>query len=209
MGEARGLVVIRKEADIPTVAVDVDLTLLDAQENILPGARAAMEYLRSTGWKIILWTCRTDLDHIKEVLTRGGVPFDHINENPDEDTGEFSRKIFFNATVDDKAISFDGNWAKAVAELDHRRSFWKLEGGTKATVKIMVADGEGKTKSLAVFGLEKGKAVEMSGARDPVTRELVERGVAADKGFILPTAGTEFLKALLGIQGTYLWAEIS
>lgn len=210
MGEARGLVVISKEAEIPTVAVDVDLTIIDENEKLVPGAKSALIFLRETGWKIILWTCRTDLDHVKELLTKQGIPFDHINENPDGDRGEFSRKIFFHATVDDKAVPFEGDWTKAVSDLEHRRSLWMLEGETKAKVKIMVSDREGKSKALAVFGLEGGKAVEMSGAKDPVTRELIERGVSDDRGFIHPNSGLEFLKALItGVQGTYLWAEVS
>lgn len=210
MGEARRPVVVLKEAESPTVAVDVDLTLIDEKENLLSGAKEGMNYLHSTGWKIILWTRRTDLDHVKELLTRYEIPFDHINENPEEDKAGFSRKIFFHATVDDKAVPFDGDWTKAISELDHRRAMWKLEGETKAQVKIMTSDREGNTKALAVFGLREGKAVEVSGAKDSLTKELVEKGVRADNGVILPGAGAKFLKALIeSVQGTYLWAEVS
>jgi hypothetical protein len=210
MGEARGLVVISKGSDIPTVAVDVDLTLIDEKERLLPGAKSALTFLRETGWKIILWTCRTDLDHVKGLLTKQGVPFDHINANPEGDKGEFSRKILFHATVDDKAVPFDGDWTKAISDLEHRRTLWMLEGETKATVKIMVADREGKSKALAVFGIEGGKAIEKTGACDSLTKELIERGVSGDRGFVHPNSGLEFLKALIAsVQGTYLWAEVS
>ena len=139
MGEARRIVVARTGEGIPTVAVDVDRTLIDDDENLIPGAKEALNYLRAQGWKVILWTSRADLDHVKELCKKYGLEYDHLNENPEADQREYTRKIRFNATVDDKAVPFNGEWPPVVSELDRRRDLWRLDGMTKATVNLMLS----------------------------------------------------------------------
>lgn len=175
----------------------------------MPGAREAMKYLKETGWKIVIWTARHDLDHVRDILMHEGVPFDHINEEPETDANNYSRKIRADVFVDDKSFQFDGDWAKAISELDRRRSMWKLDGETKAEVKVLYADREGKVKSLAVFGVEGGRVVEKSGTQNPFVKDMIETGVEEDGKFVRPDAGIRFLKALMGLQGTYLWAEVA
>lgn len=66
MGQTRGIVVEKDDAREPTVGVDYDLTLVDGDGKPLPGAKAAMDALKKTGWKIIVWTARTDLPNVEE-----------------------------------------------------------------------------------------------------------------------------------------------
>ncbi len=197
------------EPRVPIVAVDFDLTLVNAEEKILPGAKDALTYLKKTGWKVIIWTTRDDLDHVKEILTGGGIPFDHINENPETDIGNPPRKVYFDATVDDKAVPFHGDWGAAVAELDRKRTSWRLAGETKDLVKIMAA-GEDGERVVGAFTVRGGKVVEMLGSDNPFVRAVMSAGLESENGVVLkPADGVDFLKALSEVRGTYLWAEIN
>jgi hypothetical protein len=207
MDEARGTLV--KEAADPVVAVDFDLTIQDREGNLIAGAKDTINHLKSTGWKIIIWTGNPDLDYVREFLKKHEIQYDHINENPDHDKGQHTRKIFFNATVDDRAVPFDGDWTRALVELEHRRDLWRLEGTTKCIVKVMVADREGDVQCIAEFALKDDCAVQVSGKPSRVIRDMIENGINTDDGIVHPDEGVEFLKALMGLQGTYLWAEIS
>lgn len=202
MGKARQPVVL-KGGDQPIVAVDCDLTLLDASDSPLPGAKEAMSFLHHEGWKLIIWTHRADLDEVRMLLTRYEIPFDFINEDPDTDAKSYSRKVAFDATVDDKAIHFDGNWSMVVSELERRRVRWQIEDAKE--VKIMSAHSK---DPVAVFALEGNRVVEKTGSRSQIVKELEESGVESeDGGLVRADEGSKFLKALSRLQGTYLWAE--
>lgn len=189
----------------PTVAVDFDYTIADDDGNLLPGAVEALNYLHKTGWRVVIWTAREDLDFVREFLDEYGIPFDYVNENPDGDTG--SRKIFFHATVDDRAVAFDGDWARALAELERRRSIWHIQGATKS-VRVMEAGRDGVFE-VASFRLEGGRAVETTGSTSEIIKDMLESGLDVGDGVVSPESGKEFLKALLDLQGTYLWTEVS
>lgn len=206
MAEARTFVVIEEE--VPTVAVDFDLTLVDNEWNPLPGAREAMRYLKETGWQIVVWTAQPLIDPVRGVLEASNIPFDFINENPRTDQVPYSRKIEFHATVDDKAIHFNGDWPGVLSELDRRRKDLQLESNPNARVRLVVLDGEGRPQQMASFGLDGGVAVERSNSRSPLIDEILRGGIEAENGTMFPRDGIRFLKALLEFQGTYLWAEI-
>lgn len=186
------------------VAVDVDGTILsEKDESLLPGAREALVRLKADGWRIVIWTHRANLDEVRAILKRLRVPFDHINEDPETDANGYSRKVYFNATVDDKAVHFDGNWAAIVAELERRRGGWRLDGTTK--VRVMEARSE---SPLAVFSLRDGVAVEETGTTSGAVLGMMKDGIETEDGQVVrPGDGEEFLKALSGLRGTYLWAE--
>jgi hypothetical protein len=195
------------EPRVPIVAVDFDLTLVDDDEKVLPGARDALVYLKKTGWKVIIWTTRNDTDHVKAILTGGGVPFDHINENPETDIGNPPRKVYFDATVDDKAVPFQGDWGVVVAELDRKRASWRLAGETKNLVKIMAAGKDGE-RIVGAFTVRDGRVVEMLGSDNPFVRAVMSTGLETEDGVVFkPDDGVHFLKALSEVRGTYLWAE--
>lgn len=195
------------EPPAPIAAVDFDLTLVDSKEKILPGAKEALSYLKGSGWTVIVWTTREDLRHVRDVLTANGVPFDFINENPETDVGKFPRKMYFDVTVDDKAIPFQGDWTKIVGEMERRRAAWKVEGETKDHVRLKTATRDGD-KTLAVFSMRDGRVV-FDGEANPLVDALMKSGIETEEGAILkPEDGVVFLKALSDIRGTYLWSEI-
>ena len=96
----------------PILAVDFDGKLV---ENAFPGIgepdhviAGAVRAYQEMGWKIILWTCRTDemlqdaVDFCKEQL---GIEFDAVNDNLPEVQQYFggnTRKVFANLYWDDR-----------------------------------------------------------------------------------------------------------
>lgn len=96
----------------PILAVDFDGTLVENQfpgigepDHVIAGAVRAYQEM---GWKIILWTCRTDemlqdaVDFCKEKL---GIEFDAVNDNLPEVQQYFggnTRKVFANLYWDDR-----------------------------------------------------------------------------------------------------------
>lgn len=96
----------------PILAVDFDGTLVENQfpgigkpDHVIAGAVRAYQEM---GWKIILWTCRTDemlqeaVDFCKEQL---GIEFDAVNDNLPEVQQYFggnTRKVFANLYWDDR-----------------------------------------------------------------------------------------------------------
>ena len=111
----------------PILAVDFDGTLVS---NKFPEigepdwviSKAVRAY-QSAGWKVILWTCRTDemlqdaVDFCKETL---GVEFDAVNDNLPEVVQHFggnTRKVFANMYIDDRnAALFTGDLNTAFPE---------------------------------------------------------------------------------------------
>lgn len=188
------------------MAVDFDLTLVDDQERVLPGAKDALSFLRDRGWKIIIWTTRNDLNHVREILSGAGVPFDNVNENPEIDTNHAPRKMFFDATVDDKAIPFQGKWNRIVEDLELRRAAWRAEGETKERYRLKTIDSGGE-HVLATFTLRDGRVI-VEGERSSLLDAIVKTGLESEDGsMIKPSDGVVFLKALSDVRGTYLWSE--
>jgi len=186
------------------VAVDLDGTVLsEDDESPLPGATEALRYLMKAGWRVVVWTHRSDLGEVRRLLEKNRIPFDHINEDPETDAEGYSRKVFFDATVDDKAVPFAGNWAATVEELEGRRRGLGLGG--EAKVRIMSAGSE---EPVAVFSLRGGVAVEETGTTSRVVLGMMKDGIMSEDGKVVrPGDGEMFLKALSAVRGTYLWAE--
>lgn len=205
------LVTVQRD-EPPTVAVDYDLTLIDEDEEVLPGAKAALAHLQQNGWRVIIWTGNHDLKRVRQVLQRHGVPFDYINENPESDAHQKVRKIHFHATVDDRAIQFRGNWPEVVAELEHRRTQWGAGGfPDHPGIRLMGLDAEGKPRAFASFALDGERVVVRTGAETQIVRAILEDGIAgAGSGMMLrPRDGVAFLRALADVQGTYFWSEMA
>jgi hypothetical protein len=99
------------------LAIDFDGTLVaDRFPEIGPplfGAFESVRKLRENGYKLILWTCRTDLPEraylteAVEFCRKQGVEFDAVNDNlPDApfiDKGN-CRKVYADRYIDDKSI---------------------------------------------------------------------------------------------------------
>lgn len=101
-----------KELFPPIIAVDFDGTLV---ENKFPEIGEinievwkAIEIYKEKGWKIILWTCRTDsmLKDAVEFCEKNGLVFDAVNENIPEVQSYYggdTRKVFANKYIDDRS----------------------------------------------------------------------------------------------------------
>lgn len=93
------------------LAVDFDGTLV---ENAFPGigkfndeVLAAVKAYKGMGWKIILWSCRTDemLEDAVKACEAQGLIFDAVNDNLPEVQAYFrgnTRKVFANLYWDDR-----------------------------------------------------------------------------------------------------------
>lgn len=108
----------------PTVAVDMDGTLAVHYEKFdadhipdpRPGAKKQMESFRDAGARIIIFTVRGKDSVTKAWLDKHDIPYDHINENPDQPPGA-SGKVFADVYWDDRAVSADGDLADSGPEV--------------------------------------------------------------------------------------------
>jgi hypothetical protein len=81
-----------KDAKTPTVAVDLDGTLAkhykdydpDSIPDPRPGALSAMDEFKRQGYKVIVFTVRGNKKLVADWLDEHEIPYDHINENPDQ-----------------------------------------------------------------------------------------------------------------------------
>ena len=85
----------------------------------------AVKQLQQNGWKIILWSCRTD-DMLAEAVafcTNHGLVPDAVNENLKEVQEYFSgdtRKVFANIYLDDRNAIYDSSLGLFVSVLPER-----------------------------------------------------------------------------------------
>ncbi len=111
------------------IAVDFDgiITVSDNFPNIgelRPGIISKLNRLKQNGFRLILWTCRTEpyLSEAVEFCKTNGLTFDAINDNIQEvkdHYGQNPRKIFADYYLDDKNMnifSFYEMWGKKYGE---------------------------------------------------------------------------------------------
>lgn len=109
------------------VCIDLDGTIAHYKEwqgeeffgDPVEGVQDALEQLRKDGWKIIIYTTRSNDALIKGYLSEHSIPFDYINYNPDQPQNAIGRKPYADAYVDDRGIQFNGNWLVTVNEVRH------------------------------------------------------------------------------------------
>jgi len=115
-----------------TIAVDFDGVIADYSEGFkgrgrfgmpIEGASKFLKKLRDDGWKIIIWTARDELGQVRQYLESNDIPFDHINDNPDQITN--SRKCVSDIYLDDRGVTFTGDWEKAYQDV---KGFVSWEG---------------------------------------------------------------------------------
>lgn len=94
------------------IAVDFDATLVNMDRSI-PGARDAMLRLRGMGHKILIHSCNNK-SWIEKVLNAEGIPYDYIWDSA-HDVG----KPACGAYLDDRGVGFDGDWDKAINEIEN------------------------------------------------------------------------------------------
>ena len=122
------------------VAVDLDGTILQPVwevpnttihnyetqfGRVLPMVRESLNSIWFWGYKIVIWTTRTDTEAVRNFLVDKKIPFDEINKNPKEvkeafrwgpGKGEEPRKIYYTYLIDDRA-GFEGDWNMVLRKL--------------------------------------------------------------------------------------------
>lgn len=58
--------------------------------------------LKLLGYKIIIYTCRRNIETIKEYLKNNDIPFDYINRNPEQPATAGDDKVFAHYYIDDR-----------------------------------------------------------------------------------------------------------
>lgn len=109
------------------VCVDLDGTIAHYKEwqgdevfgDPVEGVQAALEQLRKDGWKIIIYTTRSNQTLIESYLNKNSIPFDYINYNPDQPKNAIRGKPYADAYIDDRGIQFNGNWSVTLNEVRH------------------------------------------------------------------------------------------
>jgi hypothetical protein len=94
------------------------------------GAAHAIQYLKSIGWIIIIFTARGDVDAVESYLAENLIPYDHINENPNADPiNTNNRKVVADVYLDDKAVRFKGDWECSIKEIErsYRTEWWRKD----------------------------------------------------------------------------------
>lgn len=101
----------------------------------VPSAAVALQFLREREWYIIIYTCRDEPHQIAAYLNHHCIPFDSINEN-NHSPGNNSPKPHADVYLDDRAIQFNGDWVKAVQEIDSFKPWYHREDKREAQVKV-------------------------------------------------------------------------
>lgn len=120
------------------IAVDFDCCIahykkwkgIDVFGPPIEGAKDALIDLKSQGHRIIIYTCRIPSLKLQNYLKTNGIPFDAINENPwtwlaDPDP-TIPRKILADVYIDDKAVTFRGDWKETLSEVQNFES-WEVK----------------------------------------------------------------------------------
>lgn len=115
-----------------TLAVDFDGVIADYSKGYqgpdvfgspIEGAAEFLQKLHDEGWRIIIWTAREEIGLLKKYLDANKIPYDFVNENPDQSTT--AKKVWADVYLDDRGLTFTGDWQKAYKEIE---SFESWEG---------------------------------------------------------------------------------
>lgn len=132
------------KADRPfTIAVDFDGTLAEQEEPFDPESAGpprerAVHWVRlfhERGARIIIFTVRGDTGVVERWLAEHDVPYDHINENPDQPP-DSSGKVFADVYIDDRAV--DGRDPDTYGPEVLRR----MRGTDEESAKLMIVRRE-------------------------------------------------------------------
>lgn len=112
---------------VTTVAVDLDGTIakpyekfdLNKIEDPRPGAKQQLQKFKDAGYRVIIFTVRGNTKQIKEYLEKHDLPYDHINENPDQPPGA-SGKVLADLYIDDRSVSAAQSWKRIGQEAVRR-----------------------------------------------------------------------------------------
>jgi hypothetical protein len=165
---------------VPTIAVDFDRVLFTHESwqghfNVgdpIPGAKEALKKLQTMGFKIMIWTTRAQKDIIAKACASAGIPFDYINENPNQPPEINPSKPVADYYIDDRALHFR-SWDQALAEVINREKndgYYPLNPGKEspATPKnqldnrmvFWIRHGERGTSSEVIFETLSGNLLQ-------------------------------------------------
>lgn len=107
-----------------TVCVDLDGTITHYEEWIsedhfgtpILGAKEAIETMKSWGWRVIIFTTRGNAEKVSDFLKNSNIPFDEVNSNQKQPENAKGGKILADIYIDDRAITFDGDWKKVLSK---------------------------------------------------------------------------------------------
>lgn len=119
-----------------TICIDIDGTICRYSEwinphhfgEILPNAQEIINKLHEDGWYIIIFSTRSDKEIIKDFLIRNNIYFDSINNNPYQPQNAVGGKPLADIYLDDRAITFMGNWIQTYAEIVNFKPWEKQIG---------------------------------------------------------------------------------
>lgn len=108
-----------------TICIDIDGTISHFIEwqgptvfgEVIPGAAENIQRLKDADYFIIIYTTRTDKDEIAEFLNRNSIPFDAINENPQQPDNAIGGKPIADVYIDDRNVPFNGDWDKTFQDI--------------------------------------------------------------------------------------------
>lgn len=127
---------IDKEKKMKTIAVDFDGVIASYEGYKgygvfgapvdLIGIITTLKYLRESNWKIIIYTARSEIKFISEYLDKYNIPYDFINHNPKNAELHCSPcKPVADVYLDDRAITFNGNWVDIINKIENFKPWWK------------------------------------------------------------------------------------
>ncbi len=87
----------------------------------VPGVQSALKVLRKEGFQIIIFTTRGNEDGLQQYLKENDIPYDYINENPEQPKGSNSGKPIADLYVDDRSVCFRGSWKRTLEDIAYFR----------------------------------------------------------------------------------------
>jgi hypothetical protein len=127
-----------------------------------------MEEFQRRGYRVIIFTVRGNKKLVREWLNEHEIPFDHINENPDQPE-DASDKVLADVYIDDRGVDARSSWKRIEKEVVRRAD------KEAADVEIAKSDISGlgvQATSEMSEGAHLGRAVNIIG-QDPFERDML------------------------------------
>jgi len=91
----------------------------------IAGVAEGIQRLKDNNWMIIIFTTRLASDKLRTYLNDNKIPFDYINENPEQYPNTNNGKPAAHVYIDDRAITFNGNWVETVDTVLNFKPWYK------------------------------------------------------------------------------------